>query len=322
MVENKKVSVIIPCYNCESLLGETLSCLENQTCKDFEVVCINDGSTDDTLNILKEFEKRGTIDMVIIDKENNGVSSARNDGIKAANGEFLLFLDSDDIYHYQFVEIMINAMRENDVDVAYCRLNRDLEVVRNFIAKDNSVVLQTKTESMKKLLFEMGIYGFYCYIYKKSIIIENGILFDENTKFGEDREFNWKYLCHCNNAAWLDMPLYGYRVNEQSVTKTNVSWRKTDLLAAVVRIENYLQAQECTFTDTFKSYMYARAMWAVAKTFAVSHNKEMFEKLGKEFDVKKCMRRTARDSNKLVMLASILYLVHPMLFYVIVGKRK
>lgn len=322
MVQNKKISIIIPCYNCEDFVGETLLCLEEQTCKDFEVVCINDGSTDGTLTVIKEFESRGIIDMVIIDKENNGVSSARNDGIKAANGEFLLFLDSDDIYHSQFVEKMIDAMCSNDVDVAYCRLNRDLDVVRNFVAGENSVVLQTKTEAMDKLLFEMGKYGFYCYIYKKSIIIEHDIFFDENTKFGEDREFNWKYLCHCRTVAWLDMPLYGYRVNEKSATKANVSWRKTDLLAAVVRIENYLQEMECSYTDTFKSYMYARAMWAVAKTFAVGHNKEMFKRLCKEFDVNKCMRRTAKDSNKLVMLASMMYLVHPMLFYFIVGKRK
>ena len=89
-----KISVIIPCYNCQEYVEETLNSLAKQTYKDFEVVCVNDGSTDNTLSILQAWQAQNLFDMQIISKENGGVSRARNAGIQAAKGEFLLFLDS------------------------------------------------------------------------------------------------------------------------------------------------------------------------------------------------------------------------------------
>ena len=150
---------------------------------------------------------------------------------------------------------------------------------------------------------------------------EHQIQFDENTKFGEDREFNWKYLCHCKTAAWIDLPMYGYRINAQSATQRTSTWRKTDLLAAVKRIEAYLAENKCEYSEVFNSYMYARSMWAVAKTFAVSKNTEQFSRLMKEYDVKTCMKRTAKDSSKLVAIASWCYLINPWLFFRLIGLK-
>ena len=85
------------------------------------------------------------------------------------------------------------------------------------------------------------------------------ILFDLNTKFGEVREFNWKYPCHCNNICFVDAPMYRYRVNNQSATGSKASWRKSDLLQVVKRIEKYLEDNKCDYSQEFNSYMYARA---------------------------------------------------------------
>lgn len=317
-----KISIIIPCYNCADLLAETLQSLEDQTFKDFEVVAINDGSKDNTLAVLKEWQNKSTLNIIIVDQPNGGVSNARNHGICVANGEYLLFLDSDDIYHEEFVERMVYAVLETKADTVYCRLSRNLEEVRQYNAQGDGIIVHTPKKAMDKLLFEMGKYAFCCYLYKKTVLLEEGICFDENTKFGEDREFNWKYLCHCKKIVWVDMPLYGYRVNANSATQKSASWRKTDLLAAVKRIEEYLKKQNCSYSDTFNDYMYARAMWAVAKTFAVSGDKELFNRLRKEFDVRKCMKRTSKDNIKIVAIASVLYRIHPMLFYSVVRLKK
>ncbi len=315
----KKASIIIPCYNCEKLLPETLDYLKKQTVKDFEVICVNDGSSDNTLDVIKKYVEEKELDIVLIDKPNGGVSSARNCAMDVANGEYILFLDSDDIYHPEFLEQMLGAV--NNADVAYCKLSRNLDVVKSFSTGCMVHTLQTQEQAMDKLLFEMGNYGFYCYIYKKSVVEEIGLRFDENTKFGEDREFNWKYMCHCNNAAWVDMPLYGYRINNESATRKGASWRKTDSLSAVKRVEEYLDKTNCPYADTYKSYMYARVMWATAKTFAVNRDKKLFDRLVAEYDVKTCMKRTAKDSNKLVKIASLLYLANPNLFYLAVGAK-
>lgn len=315
-----KVSIIIPCYNCEAMIDETMESLEMQTCKDFEVICINDGSTDGTENKLNEWKNKQVFNISIINQENGGVSKARNKGIEEAKGEYILFLDSDDIYNSLYVESMLKAIKDHDL--AYCRLSRNLEDVYQCHASEISCIEQDIETAMHKLLFEMGRYGFYCYIYKTSAIKNYGLRFEENTKYGEDREFNWKYICHCKNAVWIDYPLYGYRINPLSATQNAATWRKTDLLKAVKRIENYLAKEGAHYSETFNSYMFARSMWAVAKTFAVSKDKELFKRLQKEYDVKSCMKVTAKDSNRLVRLASKLYLVNPQLFYSAVGVKK
>ena len=259
---------------------------------------------------------------IICIEENGGVSAARNDGLKAARGKYILFLDADDAYHEEFVERLIDAAEQANADVAYCRLDRKYENVMAVDAKQAVYISQSQTEAMDNLLYRMGEFAFCCYLYRKDILKEKGIVFDCETKFGEDREFNWKYLCHCENAAFVDFPLYWYRVNQHSATKSKASWRKTDLLSAVKRIEAYLAENKCPYTREFNSYMYARAMWAVAKTFAVSGDKDLYKRLQKEYNVRTCMKRTAKDSNKIVTLASWCYLIHPSLFYYIVRLKK
>ena len=109
----KKVSVIIPCYNCANLVEETLESLRNQTCRDFEIICVNDGSTDDTLAVLERWKECNGLDMQIISQPNGGVSRARNAGIQAAQGEYLLFLDADDMYHTIFIQQMCDAISKS-----------------------------------------------------------------------------------------------------------------------------------------------------------------------------------------------------------------
>ena len=319
MVEAKSVSIIIPCYNCKDLIGETLDGLEKQTCKNFEVICVNDGSTDGSLEYLQEQAEKRCLDMKVVDKENGGVSSARNKGIEASQGEYLLFLDADDIYNENFVEkLTYNAEK---YDTVYCKLNRDLEMVYKFNPQGVEYKKQTQEEAMCKLLYEMGNYGFYCYLYKKEILNKIGLRFDESTRHFEDREFNWKYLANCSSILWIDAPLYGYRINTESVTQRPATWH-TDGLDAIRRVESYLNEKECPYAKEVESYLFARAIWGLAKAYSVSHKRELFCRLKKEYDLKKYMKRTSKDSNKLVKLASILYLIHPMLFYYAVGSAR
>ena len=317
----KNISVIIPCYNCQEFIGDTLESLVNQTYRDFEVICVNDGSTDKTLSLLKEWRKRNIIDIQIVDKSNGGVSSARNAGINAAKGTYILFLDSDDMYHPEYIERLLNAQKQNGSDVAYCRLSRKYDISMKKV-KGISIISQNQSEAMYNLLYRMPEFGFYCYLYKKDVIENEGLKFDVNTRRFEDREFNWKYLCHCKNAVLVDMPLYFYRVNNNSATQVKkVQW-STERLDAVKRVEAYMQQMQCPFLDELKSYLFPRVMWSVAKGYALGGEKALLNRLGKEYDVKSCMKRTARDNNKLVALASWLYLIHPMLFYHVVRLKK
>jgi len=319
MSVSKRISVIIPCYNCKELIGETLDSLEMQSYKDFEVICVNDGSTDETLEYLKKQAETRSLDLKVIDKENGGVSSARNIGINASDSEYLLFLDADDVYNKKFIEKLIYNAEGHDT--VYCKLDRNLEMVYAVNPDGIEYKKQSQTEAMQKLLYEMGSYGFYCYLYKREIIEKIGLRFDENTRHFEDREFNWKYLANCSSILWLDAPLYGYRINAESVTQRPATWH-TDGIEAVRRVEKYLNEKNCPYAKEVEDYLFARVLWAAAKNYSISHRKDLFIRLKTEYDLKKYMKRTAKDSSKLVKIASILYLINPMLFYYAVGSAK
>ena len=317
----KEVSVIIPCYNCQDFVGQTLESLVKQTHRNFEVVCINDGSTDKTLSVLQEWKEKNILDMQIIDKPNGGVSSARNAGIQAARGKYLLFLDSDDQYHSAYLQVLCDAVAEHQADVAYCWFSRE----KGILDQDHHaarVIKQTQDEAMWNLLYRMPDVSFCCYLYQRDRIVQENLEFDVNTRHFEDREFNWKYLCHCKTAVLVDAPLYYYRVNTNSVTQNRKTQWRTEGIDAVRRIEVYMEQLQCPFLKELKSYLFPRIIWSAAKRYALGGEKALLKRLGDEYDVKTCMKRTAKDRNKLVALASWFYLIHPSLFYYIVRLKK
>ena len=114
-----KVSVIIPVYNVEKYLRECLNSVVNQTLKDIEIICVNDGSTDNSLAILQEYAKNDKR-IVLINQENKNAGAARNTGLAHATGEYLSFLDSDDFFELNMLEEMYNSAKENSLDIVIC----------------------------------------------------------------------------------------------------------------------------------------------------------------------------------------------------------
>ena len=130
MTEQNKItlSVIVPCYKVEAYLPKCLDSLMNQTLPNIEVICINDGSPDNCINILREYEARYPQKIIVIDKQNEGVWKGRWDGIAIARGEYIGFLDSDDYVVPTFAESLYNTAKTNDADIAVCGFDRvDLE---------------------------------------------------------------------------------------------------------------------------------------------------------------------------------------------------
>lgn len=118
-----KVSVIIPAYNCERFLPETLDCLLNQTIRDIQIVIVNDGSTDGTAEVINRYAEKYPFILPVY-QENAGVSAARNNGIEKAEGEYLLFLDSDDILSPEALENVCKKLDETNADIAIFRTQR------------------------------------------------------------------------------------------------------------------------------------------------------------------------------------------------------
>jgi glycosyltransferase involved in cell wall biosynthesis len=223
------VSIIVPCYNAENTIKATIDSIKTQSYKDFEVILVNDGSTDNTLSIIEQNMVGSGLNFTIITHEDKGVSVARNTGIEASKGKYLMFLDADDIYHPSMVMYLVELIETTKTDTAFCSFTRNVDELPN-VRFDNigKATLLNNYELQKNLLFQNIPNGMWSFIYKKQILDKFFIRFAPGN-IGEDREFTWKYLCHCESGVALDMRLYGYYDNPKSAIN-NVSISKIDIL--------------------------------------------------------------------------------------------
>jgi len=179
---NPKVSVIIPVYNTEKYLRECLDSVVNQTLKDIEIICIDDGSTDNSLNILKEYASKDNR-FVILEQKNQGAGAARNKGLEIAKGEYLSFLDSDDYFESNMLEKMYNSVILNNTDIAICQysehnMQTNKERILGYDEKVYSMLLDNKKEYCDNV-YKLCPPVPWNKLYRKSYIVGNNIKFQE-----------------------------------------------------------------------------------------------------------------------------------------------
>lgn len=213
------VSVIVPVYNTQKFIDRCLKSIIRQTFKDFEIIIINDGSTDNSLEICKSYSLKD--DRIrIFSQENGGAASARNAGIAKARGEYIKFIDSDDEITDDCLEKHL-CYRYSDIVVS------GLTVIWNnktSITSPSKNILNNKIDIIKNISkWNMLLLGSLCNkLYKKSIIIENNIIFPTCTNnVGEDYIFNWRYFSKCNSFVSVPETYYNYIENPNSLSHFN-----------------------------------------------------------------------------------------------------
>jgi glycosyltransferase involved in cell wall biosynthesis len=208
------VSIIVPVYNVEDFINRCLDSIFSQTLKNFECIIIDDGSGDksiDICNLYVQKDKR----FHVIQQENSGVSAARNRGITAAIGEYIMFADSDDYLLPDMMQKLYDAINIHKNDVICC----------GFLHDKNTYSTNTKeySGSQAKMAFfleDAGLLGTaWNKLYKSSIIKKNNILFPSGYSFGEDFLFNLTYFSFIHIALCIEDVLYIYNINEQSISK-------------------------------------------------------------------------------------------------------
>lgn len=209
-----KISVIIPAYNSENFISETLDCLLNQTLKDIQIVVVNDGSTDGTGKIIDAYAKKHA-NILPVFQENAGVSAARNNGIDRAGGEYILFLDSDDLLGENALEQMCNALDETQADIALCRVE-SFGISRSSNPVVDSLVRDKAIDCYDKRLLWNYLVSNKCY--RAKTLKESGIRFPE-MKYSEDGAF-FMQLIHTAKPkiTGVENAVFRYRRHTLSVT--------------------------------------------------------------------------------------------------------
>ncbi|WP_435950483.1 glycosyltransferase family 2 protein [Psychrobacter sp. DM8] len=211
------ISVVIPVYNKEDYLEKCLDSVVNQTYAALEIILINDGSTDRSPMICKEY---ADIDSRIrfIDKDNQGVSVTRNLGIYLSNGEWLYFLDSDDFLDVDAFEILIKAAKSTNADIVFfdCRRFRPTDV-----ALDRKPIIYKEYTDLKSFLDETNLSPVSAWLnfFRREIVLENKVVFNKNLKHNEDALFVYSLYCHAQKIVVLDEVLHNFVLAPNSVSR-------------------------------------------------------------------------------------------------------
>lgn len=234
-----KVSVIVPVYNVENYLARCLNSLINQTLHEIEIICINDGSSDNSLNILDEYSNKDAR-IRIVNQENKGLSKSRNTGIDLATGEYISFVDSDDWVDENFLEVLYNAAKGHNADIAAT----DVAVVRSTAVKDyirfESEAIYTDTIPKYNICKCPEKCNIWNKIYKLEKIRQYKLYF-ENIYY-EDVIWTPKVLYYLNTLITIPGAKYYYFRHGQSVIRRTKKNKKmqTDLAYAHEVFDKFL----------------------------------------------------------------------------------
>ena len=203
-----KVSVIVPIYNVEKYLEKCINSLLSQTLEDIQIILVNDGSKDNSGTIAKKYAKKNKDKVIYVEKENGGLSDARNYGLKYATGDFVAFLDSDDYIEKNAYEEMYNKAIEENADYVEC------DFIWEYPNKAK-IDKQYKYQNKKEMLSFVRVVAWNKLI-KRSLIIEHNLEFPKGLRY-EDVEFTYKLIPYINKFAYVDKPFIHYVQREGSI---------------------------------------------------------------------------------------------------------
>lgn len=211
------ISIIVPAYNCEATIQRCLDSICAQTVRDLEILVVSDGSTDLTLQIVKEYAKKDNR-IIYLEQENQGQGYARNLGIENAKGEYFGFVDADDTIAENMYELLLSAIETAHADIAQCNLSLkspDGKVLLNRMSHNRHKIEEIQ-ENRGLYIGEYvsgAIHSYECCnkLVKRSLIMNHSILFESNSKvFAEDLLFNLDLTLYAQRIVFVDGCLYHY----------------------------------------------------------------------------------------------------------------
>lgn len=232
-VETELISIIVPVYNVEQYVSDCVKSIINQTYKNLEIILVNDGSTDKSYNICKEFETKDKR-IKVINEKNGGVSKARNRGLEIARGNYIGFVDSDDTITEDYVELLYSTLKKYDADC--------VNVATNYVRESDARCVVERKNFFVKILNQAEAIEAICYLkqvfpsydmaavwgclYKRSLI--ESLRFNPYIKIGEDFLFKFLAFQKVNKVVCVNQPCYNYLLRKNSAMHTGFDERKVE----------------------------------------------------------------------------------------------
>ena len=277
------ISVIVPVYNVEDYLEECINSILSQTYTNLEILIVNDGSTDNSLEILQKFSQKDSR-ISIFTKENGGLSSARNYAIDRANGKYFTFIDSDDYIEENYIEYLMESLIDNEADISIVNSYHMINGKRkDIINNDGSVSIFSRRGVLEKMYSKendfIGILqSAQGKLYKKKLF--NNIRYPLGKKY-EDAFTTYKLYLNSEKIVYTNIALYAYRIREGSILRSGYSLSNLDVLEMFEERINILENNGYdTKTDRYyfcNKLLKERILLSI-HSFNVNKNRELIEK--------------------------------------------
>lgn len=293
--EKDKITVIIPVYNVENYLERCLKSILYNTYTNLEIICVNDGSTDNSKKILEDYSQRDKR-VIVINKKNNGISSARNAGIKIATGEYIAFVDSDDWIHEKYFEYLIRGI--DTADLVICNYIRSYK--SGSVETDDAYRVQSISpiDVLKNKELKSYVWG---KLFRHQLVDE--IRFSESEKL-EDSIYNMDVLLNNKNLKinHVDIPLYYYFVRAGSLVNNIEAYSVLSLAKCFKEYydkENEAEWKKVLAIEIIKRTLSARYIFIIIK------NKDMIRECNAL--MKQCVKSTGNTKYLILYKLPFLY---------------
>lgn len=323
-----KLSIIVPAYNCADTIGPTLDSILSQQYSDFELIVINDGSTDGTQAVLERYAQADSrLRPVCI--PNGGPSNARNTGIREARGDYLTFVDADDLLLPQMYQEMMALATEHDLDEVVCGYT--MENVKQGVPISAKrfgypgFVAKSPEEFRARLIPLVSAHLMYVIwnkIYRTSVIRDNGILFPLDFKSGEDRLFNARLFPLLRSFACIDQPFYRYLNDEKGLNARFVPNRFEAALSCHQALSQACRDMEISGpeTEAVLSYQFVKGVMSCFTQLSVEscpltgkQKKDYIRKILQNDEVQLAIRKNGRAGGSAKLATAVLRTGSPFL---------
>lgn len=310
----KAIEVIIPIYNGEKFIDSIINTLEKQTFKNFSVVFVDDGSTDNSLNVLKERLVDVGFEHKVVHKENGGLSTARNTGVNSSDSEWITFIDCDDKLDPHFLEYLHRSVTENNTLVGCCEFQGipfdKQERIKPVSEYDCEVV--SAEQFMKD--YYINWVGACCFIVNREWLISKDLLFYDECTYCEDIPFITRVveaadrISHVKNALYLYLLRQGSLIRSPKIEKYQVG------ITAFLKMAEEMDGKETAAAKVFQGVGRARYMLATLRKGAVQLSFKSFKALSEMVDTE-MLKGQIKNLNATQKLAGYMYLISKTAFY-------
>ena len=254
------ISIIIPVYNAQRYLHRCLQSIISQTYQNFEVILVNDGSTDNSYQVCQEFTNKDKR-ITVITQTNSGASSARNRGIEIAKGEWITFIDADDYVERDYIECLCENITDEKTLIiqGLKQVNIKGEEIKK-IEFENTTLTDTEIQKAfdEHEIFEYGYT--VAKLYNLNIIKKHDIKFDEQISYSEDMLFMLEYILNCDTIKFIEGANYYYITDNSNLSQRYNSFKSEYQLFTKYKKTNLAIADKWSFTPSYKSQRYGALM--------------------------------------------------------------